>query len=149
MWLQCISSFGVFVVSLPVLLVRLDMLNVGTVFMSLFFIACGTLLCMSVYLIGNSTAFWYDSGGRTTIPYVAANVGQYAKYPVQIYPRAVQLLLLFVVPYAFICVVPVQVLRGQHQLFFAAATAAVSVAFFFLAKLVFERGIRHYESMGM
>jgi ABC-type uncharacterized transport system, permease component len=74
MGLQGISSFGVGVVSLPVLLVRLDMLNVGTVFMSLFFIVCGTLLCMSVYLIGNSTAFWYDSGGRTTIPYVAASV---------------------------------------------------------------------------
>ncbi len=149
MGLQGISSLGVGAVSLPVLLVRLDMLNARTVFLSLFFIVCGTLLCMSVYLIGNSTAFWYDSGGRTTIPYVAASVGQYAKYPVQIYPRTVQLLLLFVVPYAFICVVPVQVLRGQHQLFFAAATAAVSVAFFFLAKLVFERGIRHYESMGM
>lgn len=149
MGLQGISSLGVGVVSLFVLLVRLNMLNVRTVFMSLFFIVCGTLLCMSVYLIGNCTAFWYDSGGRTTIPYAVSSVGQYAKYPVWIYPRALQIILLFVVPYAFICVVPVQILKGEHQLLLGAATAAISAAFFLLAKFVFEKGIRHYESMGM
>lgn len=149
MGLQGISSLGVGTVSLFVLLARLDMLSVKTILMSLFFVVCGTILCMSVYLIGNCTAFWYDSGGRTTIPYVAASVGQYAKYPVQIYPGAVRFVLSFVIPYAFICVVPVQILRGEHQLLFAAAMFGISAAFFLLARLVFERGIRHYESMGM
>jgi len=149
MGLQGISSVGVGTVSLFVLLVRLDMLNVRTVLLSLFFIVCGTLLCMSVYLIGNCTAFWYDSGGRTTIPYVVTSIGQYARYPVQIYPEAIRLLLLFVIPYAFICVVPVQILKGEHQLLFGIAITGISTVFFFLARFVFNKGIRRYESMGM
>ncbi len=149
MGLQGISSLGVGIVSLFVMLIRLDMLNVKTVLLSLFFIVCGTLLCMSVYLIGNCTAFWYDSGGRTTIPYAAASVGQYARYPIQIYPKAIRLLLLFVVPYAFICVVPVQILKGEHQLLFGISMLGISILFFSLAKFVFDKGIRRYESMGM
>ena len=70
---------------------------------------------MSVYLLGNSVVFWFDAGGRTTIPYTITNIGQYAKYPVEIYPRAMQIGLLFLVPYAFIGVIPAEILRGTFS----------------------------------
>lgn len=149
MGLQGVSVFGFGFVAMFFLLAAMGMLTAGTVLLSFYFIVCGTVLCMSVYLIGNSIVFWYDSGGRTYIPYTVSSVGQYARYPIEIYSKAVQFILLFIVPYAFICVVPVMILRGEHPIFYSIAPAVVSMCFFLFARWFFYRGIRHYESMGM
>lgn len=149
MGLQGISVFLTGAVCLPVFLKKIGGLNAGNVVISLFLILCGTLLCMSVYLLGNSMVFWFDAGGRTTIPYTMSSIGQYARYPIEIYPRAVRILLLFFVPYAFICVIPAQILRGAFSGTWCFATACVSIFFFLFARAVFYRGIGHYESMGM
>lgn len=149
MGLQGISVFGFGFVTMLLLLAAMDMFTLGTVLLSFYFIICGTVLCMSVYLIGNSIVFWYDSGGRTYIPYTVSSIGQYARYPIEIYSKAVRFILLFIVPYAFICVVPVMILRGEHSVIYAIALAIVSLCFFLFARWFFYRGIRHYESMGM
>ncbi len=149
MGLQGISVFLTGAVCLPVFLKRVGALHAAGVILSLFFVLCGTLLCMSVYLLGNSVVFWFDAGGRTTIPYTITNIGQYAKYPVEIYPRAMQIVLLFLVPYAFIGVIPAEILRGTFSWTWCLVPAGVSVCFFLLARAVFYRGIRRYESVGM
>lgn len=149
MGLQGISVFLVGVVSQPVFLRKLGLLNLRGIVMSLFFVLCGTLLCMSIYLLGNSVVFWFDAGGSTTLPYTLSQVGQYARYPLEIYPGIMRFLLLFLVPYGFICVVPVEILRGSASLYWNFALLTVSIGFFLLARAVFYRGIRHYESVGM
>lgn len=149
MGLQGISVFLVGAVSLPVFLNRLGLLNPAGAAMSLFLALCGTLLCMSFYLLGNSAVFWFDSGGSTTIPYTLTEIGQYARYPLEIYPGIVRFLLLFVVPYGFICVVPAEILRGSLPWTWCFGAAGVSLGFFLLARAVFYRGIGHYESVGM
>lgn len=149
MGLQGISVFLTGAVCLPVFLKRIGAFHIAGAAGSLFLIVCGTLLCMSVYLLGNSVVFWFDAGGRTTVPYAMSSIGQYAKYPVEIYPRAMQIVLLFLVPYAFIGVIPVEILRGALSWEWCLAPAAVSVCFFLLARAVFYRGIRRYESVGM
>lgn len=149
MGLQGISVFLVGAASLPVFLKRLGLWHLWSVAMSLFFILCGTLLCMSIYLLGNCVVFWFDAGGRTTLPYTLSQVGQYARYPLEIYPGIMRFLLLCLVPYGFICVVPVELLRGSASRLWFFALAAVSAGFFLLARAVFYRGISHYESAGM
>ena len=149
MGLQGISVFLVGAVSLPVFLSRLGLCHLWGVSMSLLFVLCGTLLCMSVYLLGNSVVFWFDAGGRTTLPYTLSELGQYAKYPLEIYPGIMRFVLLFLVPYGFICVVPVEILRGSTAWPWCLGVAGVSAGFFLLARAVFYRGIRHYESAGM
>ncbi len=149
MGLQGISVFLVGAVSLPVYLRRLGRFHLRGVILSLFFVLCGTLLCMSIYLIGNCVVFWFDAGGRTTIPYTLSQVGQYARYPLEIYPGIMRFLLLFLVPYGLICIVPVEILRGSSPMSFSYGIAVGSLGFFLLARAVFYRGIRHYESVGM
>ena len=149
MGLQGISVFLVGAVSLPVFLKRLGLFQPQGVVLSLFFVLCGTLLCMSIYLMGNCVVFWFDAGGRTTIPYTLSQVGQYARYPLEIYPDIMRFLLLFLVPYGFICVVPVEILRGSAAWTECFGVAGVSAVFFLVARAVFYRGIRHYESVGM
>ena len=149
MGLQGISVFLVGAVSMPVFLRRLGLLHPWGVAMSLFLILCGTVLCMSIYLLGNSVVFWFDAGGRTTLPYTLSQLGQYARYPLELYPGVVRFLLLFLVPYGFICVVPVEILRGSMTWPWCFGVAGMSAGFFLLARAVFYRGIRHYESVGM
>ena len=50
---------------------------------------------MSSYLLTNSLVFWYDAGGRTSIPYMITEIGSYARYPIMIYPKILQFILLF------------------------------------------------------
>lgn len=149
MGLQGISVLLVGALSLPVFLKKLGLLHLRGAVMSLFFVLCGTLLCMSIYLLGNSVVFWFDAGGKTALPYTLSQLGQYARYPLEIYPGVMRFLLLFLVPYGFICVVPVEILRGSASLLWGCGAAGVSVGFFLLARAVFYRGIRHYESVGM
>lgn len=149
MGLQGISVFLTGAVCLPLFLGRLELLSVRSAFMSLFYIVCGTVLCMSIYLLGNSVVFWFDAGGKTALPFTMSSIGQYARYPLALYPKAVRILLLFLIPYGFICVVPVEILRGSVSFLWCVLPAVVSLGFFLLARAVFYRGIRHYESMGM
>ena len=149
MGLQGISVFLVGAVSLPVFLRRLGLWNLPGAAMSLFLLLCGTLLCMSFYLLGNSAVFWFDSGRSTTLTDTLTEIGQYARYPLEIYPGIVRFLLLLVVPYGFICVVPVEILRGSLSWLWCPGVAGVSVGFFLLARAVFYKGIGHYESVGM
>lgn len=142
-----VMIFGV--VSLNICLVSLGCFNVLSVVMSVYFVICGTIICLSVYILGNSLVFWFDSGGKTNIPYTISSVGQYAKYPVSIYPNMIRLILLFLIPYAFIGEIPVVILRGEHVVSYSLALFAMSLIFFLLARSVFYRGIRNYESMGM
>lgn len=139
--------FGV--LSLNYCLIRLDIFRPAVLLMSPFFILCGTVICMSGYLLTNSLVFWYDAGGRTSIPYMISEVGEYARYPIMIYPKILQFILLFIVPYAFIGMVPAMVLTGQHMGILCTALILMSIFSLLCARFVFYRGIRRYESMGM
>lgn len=149
MGLQGISVFGFGAAAVLYFLAKLGILNIKTALLSVAFCFFGTVLCMSIYLIGNSLVFWYDSGGSTNVPYTIANIGQYARYPIEIYSKAVQFVLLFIIPYAFICVIPAQAFRGGNTLIPVLSQAGISFLFFFIARFIFYRGIRRYESMGM
>ncbi len=107
------------------------------------------LACIGENGAGNSVVFWFDAGGRTALPYTLSQLGQYARYPLELYPGVVRFLLLFLVPYGFICVVPVEILRGSRAWPWCFGVAGMSAGFFLLARAVFYRGIRHYESVGM
>ena len=147
--LQGIGVLAVGIVSLCYFLRKLGKWNAGTIILSLFLIVCGVLICMSIQLISNSLVFWYDSGGRTSVPYAIQNIGQYARYPLSIYPSVVQGMLLFLLPYGCIGVVPAMIMKGEHVVEYCIFMAVVSIVFLLLGRGVFYRGIRRYESVGM
>lgn len=149
MGLQGIGVFLFGIISLNILLKSLGRFTLVTLLLCLLFIVCGTVILMSVYLISNSLIFWFDSGGRTSIPFTINSLGQYARYPVTIYPKGVRLVLLFIIPYAFIGSIPAYILRGEHAISYSLALVGMSALFLLIARHVFYRGIKRYESMGM
>jgi ABC-2 type transport system permease protein len=72
-----------------------------------------------------------------------------ARYPVSIYPRWLNLLILFVLPFGSAVFFPVSFLRGDGSLLMALVApplaAGVSAA---LAFMVWDRGLRGYQSTG-
>lgn len=149
MGLQGIGVFLSGIIGLNVFLAALGKFNIGSILLCLFFVVCGTVILMSVYLLSNSLVFWFDAGGRTSIPYTINSIGQYARYPISIYPKVVQFILLFIIPFAFIGTVPVFVLRGERVVIYCLILIGISVLSLLTARFVFYRGIRRYESMGM
>ena len=105
--------------------------------------------CLSINLIFNSVAFWIDTGGSTSIPYAISNLIQYARYPITIYPLVMQIILCFVVPCAFMGMIPAMIITGKVSVIYALAVIMIAALFMRLAILVFNKGITKYESAGM
>jgi ABC-2 type transport system permease protein len=147
--LQGVGVLGIGFLSLFMALTALHALSFMAVLLSLMFIVCGTAVRTSGYLIGACNVFWLKAGGQVNVPYTLYSVGEFARYPVKVYPLFMQIVLFGLIPYAFIGYVPCLVLSGQRTPLYILLTIAVSAAYSLLARAVFYRGIRKYESMGM
>jgi len=77
------------------------------------------------------------------------SIGEYAKYPLIIYPGWIRGILFSIIPFGFIGYVPVLILRNQNALLLAAALVCVTAVYLAFARWFFYRGIRNYESVGM
>lgn len=147
--LQGVGVTAMGLVSLFLALSSLGWLSPGPVLLCLLFIATGTLLRASNYLIGACNIFWLSAGSQTNMPYMMYSVGEFARYPVSIYPLWMQGILLFLIPYALIGYIPLLLLRGEAVLLNGALMVGMVLLYPLLARTVFYRGIRRYESMGM
>lgn len=149
--LQGVGVLAMGLISLVLAINSLGWLSPGRVLLCLLFIVCGMVLRMSTYLISNCYVFWLDpgSGSRSNLPFMINSIGEYARYPVNVYPAWMQVVLLFVIPFGFIGYVPVLLLRGEQVFLFGTLLAVMTTGYFLLARRVFYKGIGRYESMGM
>lgn len=95
-------------------------------------------------------AFWFlKSDGLTQIFY--KNLTAFNRYPLSIYNKGIQILLTFILPYAFINYYPSQLFLGKQELFhplFRYLTPAVGVLLFYLAYLFWKQGLNAYQGTG-
>ncbi len=147
--LQGVGVVAMGVVNLVLALGSLGWTSIALLPACLIFVATGTVLRMSSYLIASSYVFYMEVGAYHNLPFVVYSVGEYAKYPISVYPVWMRAILLVLIPYAFIGYVPLLILRGDQPVMWCVLLAAATALFFLLARAVFYRGIRRYESMGM
>ena len=112
------------------------------------FIFTGTILRMSYNLISLSHAFWIH-GGLANVGFLIHSIGEFARYPVVIYPLFMRFILFFIIPAAFIGFVPALIIRGDEVLLYSFGLIVVTVVYFLIARAIFYRGVRRYESIGM
>ena len=91
-----------------------------------------------------SLAFWMRDAEGTSTQAINTLIN-FATQPTPIFQGAVKLVLMTVLPAAFLGFVPVEILRGGHT-HWLLAQAGVSAAFLALGAWVFYRGLRRYES---
>lgn len=112
----------------------------------------GALILGGALVLVGALALWFY---RTSALYwtVIMPARQLTWYPVTIFPRPVQVLLVFVLPFAFINFFPAHVfLDRMHDVLFHPAlaylTPLVGIAFMGIALLVWRLGLDQYKSSG-
>jgi ABC-2 type transport system permease protein len=111
------------------------------------FILGGVAVYAGVYISLTSISLYTDS--KTDIQPIVFNVSTYGRYPVNIFSRFIQFGLTWILPFAFVGFYPASYLldKGDWRIY-AFITPIVGLAYFTLAVVLWNRGIRHYRGAG-
>jgi ABC-2 type transport system permease protein len=111
------------------------------------FILGGVAVYAGVYISLTSISLYTDS--KTDIQPIVFNVSTYGRYPINIFSRFIQFGLTWILPFAFVGFYPASYLldKGDWRIY-AFITPIVGLAYFTLAVILWNRGIRHYRGAG-
>lgn len=115
----------------------------------LFFVSiiAGAIIYTSIKLFFASLAFWVKQSGP--ILQVAYNMADFAKYPTEIYSKAVRFILTWIIPFAFVAYIPTNYfLIGKGAFETIGIEVIIAILFWFIAYRFFKHGISKYESAG-
>lgn len=111
----------------------------------------GIFLQTGSMLLFGAVSFW-TMKSKELIDIIFYDLRDMTKYPLAIYPRAVRVLLTFVLPWGFINYYPAMMITeknaGALETALGIAAPFVGVAWFFLGLLVFRVGVRRYTGAG-
>lgn len=113
---------------------------------------CGALIQASMLILASVFCFFMINGNPllTFIVYQARN---FIQYPINIYPIAIQIILTFILPYAFINFYPVVNLLGKADLAIGGAILGwmlpiVAPVLFVMSIIFWNKSLKHYNSSG-
>jgi ABC-2 type transport system permease protein len=107
----------------------------------------GTAIYAGLYTVLVSLTFWFKDRGSMISPFVQMQT--YSNYPVTLFNRQLQIVLTWVIPYAFTAFYPsMYYLHRKEFVPYVWLTPVMGLAFFLLGCFVFNRGVRSYESTG-
>lgn len=130
--------------------VIIDAVHIGLFVLS---VIAGALIYSAIKLFFASLAFWLKSSG----PFlqVAYEMADFAKYPSEIYSRLIRFIITWIIPFAFVAYLPASYFLGVGGFFGTGSNMgvigiewAIAVVFCGVAYVVFQKGIRIYESAG-
>lgn len=118
-------------------------LNVLLFFVSVF---VGALIYTSIKLFFAALAFWLKQSG----PFlqIAYEMADFAKYPTEIYHKAVRFIITWVIPFAFVAYLPASFFLGRGEIWYIGVEVAIATLFWCIAYGTFNYGLKGYESAG-
>ena len=110
-------------------------------------VTCGVVIYLSVFVILSSLSFWFED--RVGVSPPVFNMIPFGRYPITIYNSFLQFLLSWIIPFAFASFYPTTYFLGRNEfgLFFA-IVPLVSFCFLILALIIWNCGVRGYQSTG-
>lgn len=143
-----------YIIGITVIIICINKLNItiaiGGVLWFILVILGASLIQAAGFIATAVPAFWFlKSEGLNQIFY--KNLTGFISYPLSIYSKGIQVLLTFIIPYAFINYYPSQLFLGKQELFhpvFRYLTPLVGVLVFYLAYLFWKRGLNAYQGTG-
>jgi ABC-2 type transport system permease protein len=111
----------------------------------------GVLIQGGLLIAISAMAFWTTRSEQFywTVMWPAKSL---MNYPLSIFPRAVQLFMMFIIPFAFVNYLPSLLLLGKSSGAFAPYwgffTLFVGIVFFWLCFQIWMRGLNHYKGAG-
>lgn len=124
-------------------------LVVDAVHILLFFVSviAGAVIYTSVKLFFSAIAFWVKQSG----PFlqVAYEMTNFAKYPTEIYSRAVRFVITWVIPFAFVAYLPASYFLNRGSVFSTIGIECIiAVVLWIISYSFFMYGTTKYESAG-
>ncbi|MDQ0258039.1 ABC-2 type transport system permease protein [Evansella vedderi] len=105
------------------------------------FIYAGIFICLA------SISFWSDS--KTDIMPMMYNIGNYGRYPVDIYNNVIRFVLTWILPFAFVGVYPAAFFLGRTEWYtYAFLTPVMGVVFLSIAYFLWNAGVKRYRGAG-
>ena len=107
----------------------------------------GALAYASIFVIIASIGFWSDS--KTSIMPMMYNIGNYGRYPVDIYNKVIRFILTWVLPFAFVGVYPASYFLGKEEWYlYSFATPIIGIVFFTVSVFIWNQGVKKYRGAG-
>lgn len=113
----------------------------------------GASLVQSAALIAASAMSFFTVGENPVMDFLVYKVKDFTNYPITIFPRGIQFILTFILPFAFINFYPSAVLLGKavpagYPAFLPYLSFPVGAGLFVLSLLLWNWGLTHYKSTG-
>lgn len=116
-------------------------------FLFLVMVLGGALVYGGIFVSLASIGFWSDA--RSSIMPLMYNIGNYGRYPVNIYNRVIRFILTWVLPFAFVGVYPASYfLRRTEWYSYAFLTPVMGLLFFGMALVLWNIGVKRYRGAG-
>lgn len=122
----------------------MTLLNIIMIF---FFLICNITLFVCFYVLIASTSFWMDNASSSFFR-VLNLCSDYARYPLNIFAKAIKTVLTWVLPLGFIGFYPASYLLNNEWSHYIFALPGIVGVFLLLTSLIWKRGIRRYRGSG-
>ena len=125
-------------------IVIVDAMHIGLFLVSIF---AGAIIYTSIKLFFASIAFWVKISG----PFlqVAYEMADFAKYPTEIYARAIRFIITWIIPFAFVAYLPASFfLKETVSGWIIGIECLIALVFWCIAYALFKKGTSIYESAG-
>lgn len=110
-------------------------------------IVAGSIIYTAIKLFFASFAFWIKES--ITILNIVYMFSDFTKYPTSIYSKGVQIILNFIIPFAFTAFIPASYFLNKSSFVYAViGTCIVAIISFAIAYATWLKGIGAYESSG-
>ncbi|MDG5786271.1 ABC-2 family transporter protein [Evansella sp. AB-P1] len=116
-------------------------------FVFLFMVIGGAFIYAGIFISLASISFWSDS--KTDIMPMMYNIGNYGRYPVDIYNHVIRFVLTWILPFAFVGVYPSAFFLGRTEWYgYAFLTPVMGVIFLSIAIILWNSGVKRYRGAG-
>lgn len=148
--LELESLFGVItgIIVMTYAGIRLDLtLTWYDPFLFVFMVIGGALIYGGIFIMLASIGFWSDA--KTAIMPMMYNIGNYGRYPVDIYNPVIRFVLTWILPFAFVGVYPSAYFLGRESWYgYAFLTPVMGIVFFTIAIMLWNSGVKRYRGAG-
>lgn len=146
----CQDGVGNFLIGLLLVVTAWSTLAIPLTVLNIVYIVVmvisGGAIFMALNLLTATTSFWI----MDSVPVTRAVFDNhfFAQYPLSIYPGALQVIMTWIIPYAFCSFYPASYLLGRDVGVLAFASPVVAAVFLFIAYRAWLIGLRHYGGTG-
>ena len=121
--------------------------DLATTFLGFLVVLIAAITYAAIQAVGSYTAFWI--GRSRVIDELTDQAAMLAQYPITVFPRAIQLILVTILPFALAGSAPALITTSAVSTAVVFAIAiSTSIAWITIQNIVWRKGIRRYDSYG-